>query len=123
MIDAREQLRAELLAICPNVKLSKPEGDVSLPLIVYTETLNVPAPIGIIPADKLGFRVTVYHSTFKQLVELTNAADELISKLGYTRTGKSGDDKAFIGTDLYGCSLDYIARVDTRYNAIIKNMI
>lgn len=120
MINAREQIKDLLLTVCDNVKMSRPEGDVELPLICYAETVNTPVNIAY---DRLGWRVAIYAGTFDELVTLTAQADDVMQSIGFTRTGKTGDDSARIGTDLYLCRLDYRAIVNTKTKTVIKGSV
>lgn len=119
MIDARAQIRDALKTVCTNVKMSRPAGDPVLPLVVYAEMSNLPVNKAYV---RLRWQVTVYCTTFKDLVELTDEVDSIMSEtLGYTRSSKSSDDGAKIGTDLYMCRLAYVGLVDTKLNGVIKN--
>lgn len=118
MIDARQQIGTALQAVTPNVKMSRPDGDIELPLICYAETGNIPVNMAY---TRLKWRVAVYAGSFTELVELTNAADHIMSdEIGFTRTGKTPDDKARIGTDLYLCRLDYSGLVNNETLGVIK---
>lgn len=119
MINAREQVKDALKTVCTNVKMSRPEGDVVLPLIVYAEMQNLPVNMAYV---RLGWRVAIYCNTFSELVDLVAQVDDVMSNtLGYTRTGKTPDDQARVGTDLYLCRLDYRGLVDTKINGVIKH--
>lgn len=116
MINAREQICTALEAVCNNVKMSKPEGTVELPLICYAEVNNTPVNMICV---RLGWRVAVYARTFEELVSLTNQVDAVMTGLGYTRTSKTPDTQALVDTDLYLCRLNYSGLVNT----VIKNVI
>lgn len=119
MINAREQVGNALATVCTNVKMTRPEGDVTLPMICYAESGNAPVNIAY---DRIQWRVAVYASTFSDLVDLVAQADAVMTDtLGYTRTGKSSDDSARVGTDLYLCRLDYVGVVNTRTLTIVKH--
>lgn len=121
MINARRQVADALLTVCENVKMSRPEGDVELPLICYAETYNNPINIAY---DRIKWRVAVYAGTFAELVRLTAAADNVMSEvLGWTRTGKSSDESSRIGTDLYLCKLDYSGIVKKDTLTIIRGSV
>lgn len=117
MLDVREQIKTALSAVCNNVKMQRPEGDVTLPLVCYGEQGNTPVAVGHV---RLRWRVAVYHQTFADLVSLVNAVDDAMTALGYTRTGKTPDENALVGTDLYLCRLDYSAIANTIDHYIIK---
>lgn len=118
MINAREQVKDALKTVCNNVKMSRPEGEVNLPLVVYAEMSNVPVNKAY---TRLKWRVAIYCNTFSELVDLVERVDNVMSStLGYTRTSKTSDDEARVGTDLYLCRLDYAGLVDTKINGIIK---
>lgn len=121
MINAREQVKDALLTVCSNVKMSRPEGDPVLPLIVYAEMENLPVNMAYV---RLRWRVAIYCNTFADLVEMTNKVDAVMSEtLGYTRVKKTPDDSARVSTDLYLCKLDYSGLVNTRTLTIIKHSI
>lgn len=118
MINAREQVGTALETVCSNVKMAKPDGKVELPLVCYAETGNVPVNMAY---DRLKWRVAVYCNTLEELVALVENVDSVMSKtLGFTRTGKTPDSDARIGTDLYLCRLDYAGLVNTKTKTVIK---
>lgn len=118
MINARQQVYDALLTVCNNVKMSRPEGEIQLPLIVYAEMANVPVNKAYV---RIRWRVAVYCSTFKNLVELVDATDNVMSEtLGFTRVNKTPDADARIGTDLYLCRLDYSGIVNIKTLGVIK---
>ena len=119
MIDAREQICKELSTVCNNVKMSKPDGDVELPLICYAEMGNIPVNMAYV---RLKWRVAVYANTFEELVALVSGVDDVMSdRLGFTRTGKTPDEQAHIATDLYLCRLDYSGLVNVQTLGVIKH--
>ena len=118
MTNLREMIGEGLQEITPNVKMSKPDGQVELPLICYAETSSVNVNIA---HDRVKYRVAVYANTFEELVDLTDQADGLMhEKLGFTRTAKTSDADARVGTDLYLCRLDYTALINLIYNYIVR---
>ena len=118
MINAREQIKDALKTVCTNVKMSRPVGNPNPPLIVYAEMSNLPVNKAYV---RLRWQVTVYCETFKDLTELTDEVDRVMSEtLGYTRSNKSSDDEARIDTDMYMCKLTYVGLVDTKLNGVIK---
>ena len=119
MTDIREQVKNALMTVTKNVKMSKPSGDVELPLICYAEMSNVSVNIA---HDRVKYRVAVYANSFEELVNIVSKVDAIMCKiLGFQRTGKSSDDEAKVGTDLYLCRLDYTATINLIYNYIIRN--
>lgn len=119
MTDARELVGNALKTITPNVKMSKPDGKVKLPLICYAETSNTVVNIAY---DRVKYRVAVYASTFEQLVDLIDQVDaQMHDTLGFTRTAKTSDGDARAGTDLYLCRMDYSAMINKIYNYIVRN--
>lgn len=118
MVDLRQKVGYGLMTVCDNVKMSKPDGDVTLPLICYAETGNTSINIAY---DQLKYRVAVYANTFEELVELVDAVDDLMyDTFGFSRTGKTSDGDARIGTDLYLCRLDYTCRYNLIYGYIVR---
>lgn len=119
MLNARQQVGDALSTVCDNTKMTRPEGDVELPMICYAESGNAPVNIAY---DRIKWRVAVYASTFSELVDLVSKADSIMTHtLGYTRTDKSSDESARVGPDLYLCRLDYVGVVNTRTKTIVKN--
>jgi hypothetical protein len=113
MIDARRFIRERLLTVCDNVKMSRPDGDVSLPLICYAEAENIPPSSSMSGLyTRLGWRIGCYAGSFTELAELVTDVDSVMSGLGFSRTSKTSDDQARIGTDLYLCRLSYSALVN-----------
>ena len=72
MTDIREQVKNALMTVTKNVKMSKPSGDVELPLICYAETSNVSVNIA---HDRVKYRVAVYADSFEELVKLMVESD------------------------------------------------
>lgn len=119
MVNMREIIADGLLKICDNVKMSKPDGDIELPLICYAEMSNTNISID---ADRLRYRVAIYTGTFDELVDLTEKVDQFMhTELGFTRTGRTSDGEARIGTDLYLCRIDYSVLVNTILNYVVHN--
>lgn len=117
MIDAREQIATELQTVCSNVKMTKPDGVVRLPLICYAlmndDHLNI-------AYDRLRWRVAVYAETFVELIELVEQVNEKMEALGYTRTYMTPDDDSRLDTTLYLKRLDYQALVNKEYFTVVK---
>ena len=120
MIDAREQVKELLLTVCDNVKMAKPDGDVELPLICYTERSNLPVNIAY---DRIQWRVAVYANTFEEVINLVNAVEEKMTGLGFTRTAVTPDDESHIGTDLYLKRIDYSALINKEHNTVVKGSV
>lgn len=121
MTDMREKVKDALLIVTDNVKMTKPSGDVELPLLCYAETSNTSINIA---HDRVKYRVAVYAGSFEELVEIVEKVDKIMCNvLGFQRTGKSSDENAKIGTDLYLCRLDYTATVNLIYGYILRNSI
>ena len=117
MIDARKQIATELKSVCPNVKMTKPDGVVTLPLICYAlmedTILNV-------AYDRLRWRVAVYAETFVGMLDLVKQVDAKMEALGYTRTYETPDTDSRIDTSLYLKRLDYQALVNKQYFTVVK---
>ena len=121
MTDMREKVKDALLIVTDNVKMTKPSGDVELPLLCYAETSNTSINIA---HDRVKYRVAVYAGSFEELVEIVEKVDKIMCNvLGFQRTGKSSDENAKIGTDLYLCRLEYTATVNLIYGYILRNSI
>lgn len=119
MIDSRTQIKDTLLEICNNVKMSRPAGDIALPLICYAQTGNTPINIAY---DRIKWRIAVYCNTFAELVELCDEVDEIMhGRFGFTRVRKTGDDEARVDTDLYLCRLDYSGLINTKTLGVIQD--
>lgn len=121
MTDMRERVRDALMTVSSNIKMSKPTDEVELPLLCYAETSNVSINIA---HDRVKYRVAVYANDFEELVEIVKKVDDVMCRvLGFQRTGKSSDENARVGTDLYLCRLDYTATVNLIYGYILRNSI
>ena len=121
MTDMREKVKDALLIVTDNVKMTNPSGDVELPLLCYAETSNTSINIA---HDRVKYRVAAYAGSFEELVEIVEKVDKIMCNvLGFQRTGKSADENAKIGTDLYLCRLDYTATVNLIYGYILRNSI
>lgn len=118
MTNIRELVANGLLTITDNVKMTKPAGDIILPLICYSETSNITINIA---SDRIKYRVAVYASTFEELLTLTDDVDALMSDvIGMTRTAITPDADAKIGTDLFLKRIDYAVTINTAENYIIR---
>lgn len=117
MIDCREQIAEQLATVCSNVKLSKPDGDVELPLICYSLQSEEQAGFA---CERLRWRIAVYTNTFEELITLAQAVDEVMQySLGYSLLAQTPDGNARQGTDLYMKRLDYSAMVDLLNGMVI----
>ena len=74
MTDMREKVNDALLIVTNNVKMTKPSGDVELPLLCYAETSNTSINIA---HDRVKYRVAVYAGSFEELVEIVEKVDKL----------------------------------------------
>lgn len=118
MVNIRQQIGESLMTVTGNVKMTKPDGDVQLPLICYAETGNSNVNMA---HDRLRYRVAVYANTFEELTDLVSQVDHIMSGVyGFTRTGKTGDGDARVGTDLYLCRLDYSGLFNLIYHYIVR---
>lgn len=120
MIDAREQIKDLLLTVCSNVKMSKPDGDVELPLICYAETSNLPVNVAY---DRISWRIAVYANTFEGIVDLISGVEDAMTGLGFSRTSITPDDESHIGTDLYLKKIDYSALVNKEYGTVVQGSV
>lgn len=121
MIDAREQVKDALLAVCSNVKMSKPSGDVQLPLICYACMGDDVVDIG---HERLRWRVVVYSNTFEEAIRMSKQVEAVMhDQLGYTRRSITPDDQSKVGTDLYMRRIDYSALVNLEVMGVIKGSV
>lgn len=121
MIDLRELVSKALLSIIPNVKMTKPSGDVELPLICYSETSNVSVNIA---SDTVKYRVAIYANTFEEMADISQAVDSVMSgKIGMQRSASTSDGEANIGTDMYLKRIDYACTINKACGYIIRNTI
>lgn len=121
MIDVREIVANGLLSVIPNVKMSKPSGDVDLPLICYAETSNTAINIA---SDLLKYRVAIYANTFEEMNELYAKVDNVMSHcIGMQRTATTSDADSNIGTDMYLKRIDYACTLNKAGGYIIRNAI
>ena len=116
MIDCRRQIADALLTVCDNVKGSRPEGRVVLPLITYAEVTNVNTSRY---EDRIEYQVDVYTNNFEQLIQTVKSVSETLEGMGWHRTYVTPDSQARVETGLYKKSLNFTARVDTRINNIL----
>lgn len=120
MIDAREQIKELLITVCSNVKMAKPDGRVTLPLICYTELSNLPVNIAY---DRIKWRIAVYANTFEEVIQLVNQVEEKMSGIGFTRTFITPDNESRKGTDLYLKRIDYSALINKEKNTVVKGSV
>ena len=118
MINAREQVADALEQVCANVKMSRPEGNVELPLICYACTGDLDVNVAY---ARVQWRVAVYHMSFAELVDLVHQVDAVMNgELGYTRTYETPDYDAKLGTDFYLKRLDYSALVNKEAYSVVR---
>lgn len=119
MVDIRQKVANNLLTITDNVKLTRPAGRPSLPMIIYGERSNVSVNLAY---SRHRFRITAYAATFEELVDLVNEIEDRIGHhLGLARVAKSSDEEARISNDMYMCRLEYTCLVNMIYNYIVRN--
>ena len=118
MIDARAQIKDALLTVCNNVKMTKPDGDVELPLVCYGLISNIPENKAY---SQIRWRVTCYCNSMEALIDLCKDVDDVMSTLGYTLKGETPDEEARKGVDFYMKRLTYGAIVDLIHMAVLEN--
>jgi len=116
MISNRVQIKEALETVCPNVKTERPEGVLNLPLITYGEITNVHVSRY---EDRIEYQIDAYASSFVDIIQMTQAIDDVMTNMGWQRTYVTPDGRARVGTGLYQKSLSYVGRVDIRINDII----
>lgn len=115
MINARKQIFEALQELTENVKLTRPEGDVTFPLITYAEITNV----NVSPReDRIEYQVDAYHNTFADCLALSQDIDDVMTGLGWHRTYETPDTQTRRAKDFYQKTLNYAARVDTLWHNI-----
>lgn len=117
IINAREQIVSELTTVCNNVKMSKPDGKVTLPLVCYSMQEDTPLNIAY---DRLRWRVACYESNFEQLIDLVAQVDEVMTNLGYMKVSETPDGECRADTNLYLKRLDYSALVNKEHLTVVK---
>ena len=117
MINAREQIVSELETVCDNVKMSRPDGKVSLPLVCYSMQEDTPLNIAY---DRLRWRVACYESNFEGLINLVTQVDAVMTRLGYTKISETPDGECRVDTNLYLKRLDYSALVNKEHLTVVK---
>lgn len=117
MVNARDQIYDALLTVCENVSVIYPEGEVTLPLIVYGEITNTDTSKWLATIE---YQVDVYSADFEELIDLADAADAVMREIGFTRDYASSDADARVKTDLYKKALSYHANVDLYHHNILK---
>ena len=118
MIDAREQIASALETVCSNVKMSRPDGDVELPLVCYAcmENLDVNAAYA-----HLRWRIACYCNSFEDVVDMVHQIEAVMNgELGYTKTYETPDDNTKLGTDFYLKRLDFSALVNKERYTVIR---
>lgn len=119
MFNGRQHIAQLMLGVCDNVKMTKPDGDVELPLVCYAETVNRYLNNMY---DTIGYRIVCYANTFDEVVEMSEKVNEAMDSIGFLRTSKSSDDEAHRGTDLYMIRLDYTATVNRYTGGVARNL-
>lgn len=117
MISVHKQISDLLKTVNNNVLRAYPEGQTTLPLIVYSEITNTHFSKWV---DEVEFQVDVYAATFAQMEDLAIEADEAMQGIGFNRTYASPDTQARQETDLYKKALNYRATIDTYHNNILQ---
>lgn len=120
MLNCREQIKDLLSSVCDNVRMSKPDGKMNLPLICYAQTKNEIVNVGY---DRLAWRVAVYSNTMDELLELVDNVNEKMMELGFSRTSITSDEEARKGTDLYMKRIDFSALVNKKHNTVVKGSV
>lgn len=116
MISNRVQILDALSTVCENIKMERPEGALTLPLITYGEVTNVRFSKYI---DRIEYQIDAYSDTFLGVVQLTREIDEVMKNMGWERTYVTPDGRARVGNGLYQKAMSYVAKVDIRYNDIL----
>ena len=115
MINNRVQIAEALKTITDNVRLTRPEGEVTFPLITYAEITNV--KISKIE-ERIEYQVDGHASTFEEIIILMKQIDEVMTNMGWRRTYITPDTQTRQGKDFYKKSANYLARIDTINNVI-----
>lgn len=115
MINPRKQIFEALQEITENVKLTRPEGDVTFPLITYAEITNA----SISPReDRIEYQIDAYASSFGECLALSQDIDDTMTGMGWHRTYVTPDTQTRRGKDFYQKTMNYAARVDTLWHNI-----
>lgn len=118
IVDLHKRIGDALAAVCPNVKMGKPEGDLELPQICYAELENTVVNEA---QDHQRYGVAVYAGTYQELADIIANVDYvMVDILGTSRTGKTSDNDANAGTDLYFCRLDYSFGYNKVFDCIMR---
>jgi hypothetical protein len=117
MINAREQIKDELLKITDNVRLMKPEALNEFPLIVYGEVTNTPL---FKWTTRIEYQVDVYTNNFSTLLDLCKEVDKKMTGLGFNMTFISPDQMAREDKGVYHKTIGYEAMVNTKTNNIFS---
>lgn len=116
MINCRGQIYEALKEITENVKLTRPEGDSTFPLITYSEVTNVSINAR---TDRIEYQIDAYSNTFGECLALSQDIDDTMTGMGWHRTYVTPDEQTRRGKDLYKKTMSYAARVDTLWHNII----
>lgn len=121
MIDtaaARTQVANMLLTVCSNVKMTRPEGNTVLPLVIYGLTSALPVNMAY---TRMKWRVACYASTMQELLDMVDGVIGVMSgELGFTLTSETPDEDTRKGTDFYQKRLDFAALVMNETGGVIK---
>lgn len=121
MIDtaaARTQVANMLLTVCSNVKMTRPEGNTVLPLVIYGLTSALPVNMAY---TRMKWRVACYASTMQELLDMVDGVIGVMSgELGFTLTSETSDEDTRKGTDFYQKRLDFSGLVMNETGGVIK---
>lgn len=121
MIDtaaARTQVANMLLTVCSNVKMTRPEGNTVLPLVIYGLTSALPVNMAY---TRMKWRVACYASTMQELLDMVDGVIGVMSgELGFTLTSETPDEDTRKGTDFYQKRLDFSGLVNNETGGVIK---
>lgn len=115
MLNPRKQVLEQLETVCRTVKMTRPEGDVVLPLITYAMVTDV--NIGPFE-DRIEFQVDCYTDDFADCLALARNADSVMTGLGYHRTYVTPDSQVRRSESLFQITMSYAARVDMLHSRI-----
>lgn len=99
------------------VRQVRPEGNSSLPIVVYSEITNSNTRLW---TDTIEYQFDVYASKYDEAVEMLDKVDEAITELGFMRTYTSSDLEAREESGVYHLLGSYRARVNTKTNRIYQ---
>lgn len=121
MIDtagARTQVANLLLTVCSNVKMTRPDGPATLPLICYGLTSALPVNMAY---TRMRWRIACYASNMQELLTMVADVIGIMSgELGFTLTSETPDEETRKGTDFYMKRLDFSGIVNNETGGVIK---